>query len=45
LLTVQLPLRSILHEHWSSEQWTEIRKGIPALLKEREQMRKAGWFN
>jgi hypothetical protein len=44
-LTVQLLLRSILHEHWTNEQWKEIRKEIPALLKERERIRKAGWFN
>jgi len=44
-LTVQLLLRSILHEQWTNEQWKEIRKKIPAVLKDRERIRKAGWFN
>ena len=44
-LTVQLLLRSIPYEHWTNEQWKEIRKEIPALLKERERIRKAEWFN
>jgi hypothetical protein len=33
------------HEHWTNEQWMELKKEIPALLKERERIRKAGWFN
>ena len=45
LLTVELLLRSILHGQWTSAQWKELKKETPALLKEREQIRKAGWFN
>src|SRR5215467_4194777 len=40
-LTVEVLLRSILHEHWTNEQWRKIRKEAPALLKERERIRKA----
>jgi hypothetical protein len=43
--TVQLLLHSILYEHWTSQQWKELKKAIPALLKQRERIRKAGWFN
>jgi hypothetical protein len=44
-LTVQLLLRSILDEHCTNEQWKELKKEIPALLKERKRIRKAEWFN
>src|SRR5262252_2747930 len=30
-------LRSILHEHWTSEQWKELQKETPVLLKVRLQ--------
>jgi hypothetical protein len=44
-LTVQVLLRCVLQEHWANEQWTELKKAIRVLLKERERIRKAGWFN
>jgi hypothetical protein len=44
-LTVQLLLRRILHEPWPDDQWREIRKEIPTVLKERERIRKERWFN
>jgi hypothetical protein len=44
-LTVQLLLRRILNEPWTDEQWREIRKEIPTVLRERERIRKEGWFN
>jgi len=43
-LTVELLLLCILHEHRSAEQWKESKKEIPGLLKERERIRKAGWW-
>ena len=42
--TVQLLLRSILHEYWANQQWKELKKEIPALLKKRERISKAGRF-
>jgi hypothetical protein len=42
---VQLVLRPILNEPWSDEAWREIRKEIPTVLRERERIRREGWFN
>ena len=44
-LTVRLVLRRILTEPWSDEAWREIRKEIPSVLRERERIRREGWFN
>jgi hypothetical protein len=44
-LTFHSLLRCILREHWTNEQWKELKKEMPALLKGRERIQKAGWFN
>ena len=44
-LTFHFLLRCILREHWTNEQWKELKEETPALLKGRERIKRAGSFN